>query len=390
MKIFIIIIAFVTTCAFAGPIPSDWISPEANQKSVKPMDIQGLKNRFDKILGFQQNLINSNLDKQDKKWKLQSIKTELGVEAEGEIGLLGAGGEAALELVWIKKQDPTRGGRTKSTLGEELDENADEVIGIHSQMSEQELMNQFSPVIKIAERSGMVKNSTLMAQELKSYALSFQDVTKAIEASPLTKWYVYKYQLELYVSVDGKVSPIAKVGSKFRVRMEWWRLKNQNSQFIANKTIKANSNLIASLAQDLSLLDSAKMDNDFKLNTAKIGIGLGLEGNIFVAKAKANVIGSLFFLKDEKTTAKEQLSTSGQYQLDQTVFRRENFQKGIRKVSNIASVISTLAGKPKREDKFNLNVIEIEFEIFAEGGIGLLTAKGIGSFVVFATRGVVI
>lgn len=377
----------------AAPIPSDWIAPEVNTttKSKNQADYSLLQKRFDSIMDLHSNVLNTQESKEDKKWKLQSIKTELGVEAEGEIGLLGTGGEAALELVWIKKQDPTRGGsgiNKIQTLNEEIDEEVNEVVGIHSQMTNEDLVNELNPIIKIAQKTNKINNINLLRSQLLDYAQKFQEVTKAIEAAGDTRWYAYKYQLELYVNASGKVNPVMSAGSKFRVRLEWWRLRNQNISKPTNTKLLQNANFITSIAQDLNNLETVKMDNGFKLSTAKVGVGLGIEGKIFVAKAKGSVLGAIFFLKDEKMNTVNKFNTVVPYLLDGQVFPKEKFQKGMTKAANIASVISTLAGKPKTEDKFNLSVIEIEFELFAEGGIGILTAKGISSLTLFVTRGV--
>ncbi len=389
MKNILLMFVLYSLNVMAGPVPMDWIMPTNNQKAKTQQDLKALENRFENIMNFQKSILNSDLEKEDKKWKVQSILTELAVEAEGELGILGAGGEAAVELVWIKKQDPTRGGR-KALFQQEIEDEASDVIGIHTEMTTQEIVQQFAPVMQIAKKSGVVSNLADMEKELTKYALSFQEISKAIEVSDDFKWYVYKYQLELYINSKGKVSPVASVGTKFRIRLEWWRLRNQAGTKNISAKARNNASFISTIAKDLSLLDNVKTDNDFKINVAKIGIGVGLEGNIFIAKTKGHVIGSLFFMKDEKEMKSSNLTLNSNYELDGKVFKRESFQKGIKKAADIASVFTTLAGKEKQEDKFSLRVIELEFEIFTEGGIGLLTAKGIGSFVLFATRGVTI
>jgi hypothetical protein len=249
--------------------------------------------------------------------------------------------------------------------------------------------------------SGFVRNKKRLLENLLIEAKKFQTTVRDIESSPVFgPWYVYKYQLEFYVSVEGKIT-LVDLGSSVRLRMEWWRLQKTNSDGpkspYRSLELSPNATLISNLGQDLQSINQIQFENDFKLNCMKIGIGTTVEGNLFLVKGKSRVVGALFFKRDE--VKPEQIlnpkfdSNERSYSLAEKgkIFEinRGQFKQALIKSANILKFFSSKA-KVKPNSLFDLNVIEGEFELFSSGGVGLVTLEGSVGLTLFVTRNVII
>jgi hypothetical protein len=213
-------------------------------------------------------------------------------------------------------------------------------------------------------------------------------------------WYAYKYQLELYVSAEGNISLVA-IGNSIRLRMEWWRLKkNEANAFVPpmlQEELSANAKFVTAIASDLSVMNDTPLENGFKLNVLKVGVGTTIKGNLFFVKGKAKAVGSIFFKRDRNEaqalvlpTLMNDITSYGMSEGGSVVdVPRFSFREGIKKASGIAQFFAARA-QTKEEGQFELNVIEAEFELFTSGGIGIVSVEGSSLLTFFVTRNITI
>lgn len=405
MKYIALLICFISSVGFAqtGKVPSEWLSSDSSShlKSLKAESEQlnELDQAYNNILDAKMNLFEAIPDDSHKKWQLQSIKTEFAFEASGNIGVMGVGGEVGMDLVWIKKG--TNGSRSKMlrpSLAEVTEPEA-ESVQISAEMSDEAINKEISPLVDLAMATGHVKHRKKLLKNLFTRALDFQKTVKELEASPaLGPWYAYKYQLELFVSAEGTVSLFA-IGNSIRLRMEWWRLQKTTPAPLVIPELPGklshNAQFVASIAADLGVLDQVPFDNGFRLNAIKIGVGSTAEGDLLLVKSKAKAVGAIFLKRDEMAPASflgQDLGTTlNSYKFkegNETIqIPRFQFANGLKKSAKISHFFASRA-KTRENSKFELNVIEMEFELYRTGGIGLVSVEGSSTISLFITRNV--
>ncbi len=395
----LLLLTFVSFNLFAQ-VPSYWMSNDLNNhysmKSNSDENLVNLEKTYQDILATKGELFKTLPEQNEKKWKLQSIKTEIGVSAEGTLGVMGAGGEAAMELVWIRKG--TSNG--SSSLTEETAPEAEE-IQINGEMTQDEVLREITPVVDLTVASHSIKRRKNLVKNLLTEALKFQQTIRELESTKVMgPWYPYKYQLELYVSVEGDIF-FFEVGNSVRLRLEWWRLKKDQAQSLAPPyapvELSENAKFIAGISSDLEALGNMNFENGFKMNCLKIGVGTKVTGNLFIVKGKASAVGSIFFKRDdlefqavhfpsllEEVSTYEMKDEKGSVQIP-----RMNFRAGIQKGAKIAAFFAKNAHE-NTNSPFELNVIETEFNLFTNGGIGIVNVEGSAVLTLFITRNVTI
>jgi hypothetical protein len=385
-----------------GKVPSEWINPEVNkQKSLTSFSaLNQLDDAYNNILEAKMDILNNIPDDSHKRWFLQSIRTEIAIEAGGTIGVMGVGGEAALELVWIKKNKELNNKNLIRTFDEEINPETED-IQITGEMTEESLKAEIAPIVDFALSSGNIRKRRRLFNGLLREALKFQETIRELETAPaMGPWYAYKYQLELYVSAEGKISPIV-IGNSVRLRLEWWKLKKaEPAPFVAPllpEELSPNAKFVTSIASDLSVMDEVPFDNGFKLNVIKAGVGTTVKGNLYFVKGKARAVGSIFFKRDLTVPAAftlptlvDEVTTYSMVEKDViTEVPRFSFRNGMKKAAGIAKFFASRA-KTREVGQFELNVIEAEFELFTSGGVGIVSVEGASLLTVFVTRNVTI
>ena len=399
---------FLTQMAFAqmAKVPTEWIESSSSSESSRKSfglnqgrdEITSLQEGYQNLIGHKSGMLEKLSGDEEKKWYLQSIKTELGIEAKGGLGIMGAGGEAALELIWIRKKN---GAKSFVSFNNEIDDQGTEAIQISSEMSPEALKAEIEPIVDLALKTSKIKKRAFLFKNLFNRALEFQKTIAELENAPsMGPWYAYKYQMELGVSVEGHITPFLEVGNALRLRMEWWKLKKKEVPLMLTQptqNLSPNAKFVSAIAQDLSFIDQNYFQNGFQLNCMKVGVGTSVKGNLVIAKAQANAKGSIFFLRHEEDVLNQKLfplpfdGYSLQSKDQSTIeVRRHQFRQAIRKSSNILSFFARHAPEDEGDKKYELNVIEAEFELFTNGGIGLVTVEGNAGLTLFATRNVII
>jgi len=122
-----------------------------------------------------------------------------------------------------------------------------------------------------------------------------------------------------------------------------------------------------------------------------------VSGNLFIVKGKASAIGSIFFKRDDVQYEPIQfpglLQEVSTYEMkdekNSVQIPRMNFRAGIQKGAKIAPFFARNAHE-KTNSPFELNVIETEFNLFTNGGIGIVNVEGSAVLTLFITRNVTI
>jgi hypothetical protein len=400
-KVILLILVLMSHQLLAARIPKNWLGKNEISRTFSKEDNLSLEKSYQNLLQTQEDVFSKAVLNDNRNWYLQSIFTEIAVEAEGEFGILAGGGEAALEFVWIRKAGQSVL-NTKINSKDPIEDDGEiPSLEIRSEMNEESIQREIEPIAQIALASGFIKNKNKLLRNLINQAKEFQTVIRDIENSPvLGPWYAYKYQLELYVSAEGEISLI-NLGASVRLRMEWWRLQKIKSQNIVSPyrpmELSPNATFVSHLAEDLKVLNQVNLENDFKLNFMKIGIGKTVKGNLIIAKGKSKIVGSLFFRRDE---VKPEHFTEPKLDFDEQPYalvendeivqiKRPAMKQALIKSSEILKFFTNKA-KSKKDSLFELNVIEGEFELFTTGNVGLVTIGGSVGVTLFATRNVII
>ncbi len=409
MKNILILTLFISTHAMAkvGKVPSFWTSSDNEERStMKSLDISKtfkmmeLEDAYQNILEAKMGLFKDIQVHKDSRWKLQSIKTELAIEGEGTLGVMGVGGEAAVELIWLRKKRTPSAPIIPAKLDEEVTPEVEE-IQISTEMSEEALKKEIAPIVDLAMATGHIKKRSNLFRNLFQEALKFQKTARELESTPVMgPWYAYKYQLELYVSFEGDIL-FLEVGNSIRLRLDWYRVKKDTASLVRppllSQELSANAQFVSSIAADIEAMDSAPFENGFRFNSMKVGVGTAVEGDLFFAKAKTEAIGSIFFKRDEVTEPTFNLSatrpevTDYKFASKGSIVKipRFSFRKGIEKALIISHFFARNA-KIKEESGFELSVIETEFELYKNGGVGIVTVEGSAVLSLFVTKNVTI
>ncbi len=420
----------------SATVPRSWITD--TDEIEKSEDMSELDKSLDNILDTKSDLIEDtakNRSEKNRRWFLQSIQTGLAIETKGSIGVLGMGGEKAVSLIWQRNKDSIKRlqekyygksveGQDKS-LESEITPNGDTVV-MNSESTKVDLEKQIAPLVEATFVAGKVKNKSKLKEKLLSKLSDYQKLLKEFDNAPqMTPWWVYKFQFELSVTAEGEVAPFVEVGGQVRLKVEWYRIQRKANDKMMGEPSKNVKTLMA-MASDFATLDELALgrnnDKRFVLDTIKVGLGIEAEGEVVVAEVKGKVFGSVFF-KRERITNKSDLidlpttfpvaaaKTDGNLNLAHSkgikvrsmdksldgsaiyMATRENFRKGLKKAVRMAKFFSR--GALKREDRrlaagkevnFNLNVIELELEVFLSGGVGVATVEGAAELELFLVR----
>ena len=408
-KIFISIITLISFNSFAN-FPQSWINPDIQ---MNKMDQENEEAKFQEDFSrFTKNL-DSTVDKSasnevgKENWYLQSIKSEIGIEQVGSFGVIGAKGETAVEFVWVRTPESKKklqekwrnksSSETEDNSNKETDEFSSLLLNSSSDNDVEEIAESYVNALfksKKISKKGNLKN------ELTEKFIEFKKMVRNLSEVPQTSpWYVYKYQLEMFIEVSGHLTPVIGIGSGNRLRLEWYRYQKLNNE--EKNMVSANfSQFISSLGEDLEALSVEKFSaKNFEMNAFKVGVGVGAKGNLFFAKGKGQVIGSLFYKRDSNWTPRPASKNNYRYLLisddniDGDNILREEFRSGLAKASNMGLKILNAATKGIKENNkegktrdFDLTVLELELELFARGVFGPVTIEGISVCELFLTK----
>ncbi len=427
--------------AISATVPQSWINESEDISIEKSEQMDELEKAYDNILETKGDMLDDVVkgrSDQRRRWFLQSIASELTIEKKGTIGVLGLKGESVVGAIWqrtpesIQKLQKKLYGTSSPVIAEKsIDEETEgngDVVKINSETTQSEMERQIGPIVEATFVAGKVKDKSRLREKLLSKLAEYQTLLKDLDHAPQwTPWWVYKFQFQLNIEASGAVHAIANVGTEVRLRVEWYRIQRK-SQDKGIFTPSENAKVLLAMAKDFSQMDELALgrngDKRFALDTIKVALGMSAKGKIVVASVKGKVFGGVFF-KRAKTVEKgidtidlpETLPILGEVNEENLKYAKANnlkmdsieksegiteavyyasrdkFRKGLKKAVKMANFWTR--GALKRQDKrrasgkeihFDLNVIEMELELYLGGGIGAVTVEGIAEVELFFVR----
>lgn len=338
-------------------------------------------------------------NKKQGPWYLASIKTELGIEAGGEIGLVGAEGEAAVEYIWMrtarsmqKLQKEHYEVSKKNKQNTKPSQSESNTLYLSTDMPGSEVNKKIEDLVSHISQTKKVSGTAKMRSQLTQQVNLHQSLAqKVADNSPHLTWKPYKYQLELYIEASGAVHPAIDVGAVVRVRIEWSIIEKKS---LIETSPADFANHIEMVTEELSanLHSSMGSSSQFDLYGIKMGLGLGVGGDLDLVSANAHAIASVFLKYNPPRPYKpNQLHFASNEVVKEISVDR--WRRGIRKASKMASYIIAQSSsdekkmdetRPKRD--FELGAIEVELELTAEGEFFLPTVKGIAFMELFFNK----
>lgn len=353
------------------------VAADAEQSGME-QDLNRIYRTGDAILSFKSKE-NASQSKIRRPWYLQSMKTELGIEASGEIGLLGIEGEAAIELIWMRTASSIK--KLQSELKPQPLEPIptasspnDSIASLSTSMTPEQVAQKVDDLVRSVGNGRKIDNPERLRHQLMQRTQELQGWVGQFEQFPdEAPWKPYKYQIELFIQADGMVVPAVEVGGLVRIRLEWTLTQKKKA-----KPSRQISTMLGALSEDLSALQDLNSDtNSYSLKALKIGLGIGASGDIGIAEGEGTLIGSVFLKPDPKyALIQSQKSFVGTQELTQPYgMPRDKFRQGILKATEMSRYIARTADRheqvqdQKNSDRmFELGAIEIELALTLEGG----------------------
>jgi hypothetical protein len=168
-----------------------------------------------------QELPQPNKSKQDKApWYLQSMGMELGIEVEGAIGLVGLGGEAAIEMVWARtKESVARLQKKHFPEGRQMQPwNVEAEFGqgdllLATDLSDSSIEKQVDDIMGVLKNTQNILNPKRMRESLIREVQKIKTWVTTLEVSlPNSTWRPYKFQNRIKLTAEGMVQPGLEVG----------------------------------------------------------------------------------------------------------------------------------------------------------------------------------
>ncbi|RLA60908.1 MAG: hypothetical protein DRQ88_09745 [Epsilonproteobacteria bacterium] len=456
IKIYTLLMSFlISSAASAAKLPQAWITDTLEDPSFdKSTEMIELEKEYDNILDAKSQLVEKiatkKQERKNRKWYLQSIKSEIEIESVGTIGI-GAFASVkiatAVEFIWNRTKESMRklqqkyyGASDVSTVDKSVEKEINgssdqDTIRFNSATSTPDLEKEIAPFVEASFKLGKIKDKKLFKTNLIAKINDYQKVLSDLDGMPkYTPWWVYKFQFDLYFDASGKVLPFMSVGVGVGLKLEWYRIRKKNSDKSV-KEMSDNSKFIMAMAQDFETLDKLTLGKKKKahygLQYLKVGIGIGAKGQLGVAKLKGHLIGSAFFRRaknhpnnkirrvklnntfpiidaynsENLAYAKENsIEVEPNVSSDKSrigdriksgIFKasRANFRKGLKKAIKMANFWSRvpLRRQAKRiargkEQHFDLKIIELELEVYLRGTVGVATLEGIGVLELFLVK----
>ncbi|MEO7162655.1 MAG: hypothetical protein ABI041_07040 [Bdellovibrionia bacterium] len=250
-------------------------------------------------------------------WHLDSVSTDLGVTAQGLIGLLAIKGTPALNLIWRKhKVEPIIPFEEPSA--QELD-NPGENSYLLNDPSEIPISAQIEPIYRSIIASGKINEPKVFKENLTRVATDLNNLIHTIDLPSSSSWWLSGYRFDFIVSASGRIAPAwLSLGGELRVRLEWYFIKPIRSGKLSPQNTlapyKASLNsLVGSIGSVLHEADSHVLINgSMHPFFCRVGVGVSAQGQMGIAKGGAQVIGHLLFSKDlpkkNATTATQEMN----------------------------------------------------------------------------------
>jgi hypothetical protein len=350
---------------------------------------------------------------------LSSITAELGGEASGEIGFMGLEGEAALELIWKRTKSAVTRLKTDylarkptpllETSFSEMDSAEDSAdLTLSPEMSEREIETEVQSIVESLGQDARIKNLPRVRAGLLKQIRQVAPVVSALARSPNDwRFKPYKFQVELFIQAEGRVTPIVAVGAITRVRLEWplnFPVKKEEAHTRPQPALTGLNVLVQEMDRLAQLREARGSESEkeaFKLFGFKAGVGLGAELELGVAELSGHAMGSVFFRYQRDLPraplvllpAQNPLARVGDEGTVQWI-PHDRLARGMQRVFEMTDAITARAARHERKARekgknreFELSAVEVELELSANGNLVLAGVSKKTAVELFFTRG---
>lgn len=379
MKKILLCLLLTANYATASTVPTNWYSLEDTQSNTQYENSNksnsNLGEYVDQIFNFEEAVL-GDLEKNDKSlggWKLSGQKTDFSISKKGVFGFSAMKAASAVELKWVRES------ANKSNTSEVTKDNT---IVVDSQMSEEELINELEPAIALALSSGKIEDESKLRTNLINKVLESRKFVKLVEKSSTGSWTPVKLRIDLSFGVSGNVFSVAKLGTDFRIRLDFKMTPNKNNKSTpSSKKEEKFIKLISNLSKDIDhAIKDSKIDSKFKVNKVSFGFGISKKTIFGLANSSAATAGQLYFKKSSNKSIEKEVDLVGDYDLsgDQKFFpsltKRAKFRKGLKKSLKISNFFAKRA--EKKNGNWKIGEIKVAFTVSYSGIFGLSGTSG--------------
>ena len=427
-------LAYVPQDWYQHPEDRDFLRDQSfsfHQDSSQKTKAESSKKQMGALSQALQNILNANAKalaqvstKSDKKWDLSYVRTSLAIGAKGLLGLLSLKGMSAVKLYWRPTMQASAKKEKEPTFDKK--EAVDDEVILKNHFTQKELLETIEPAIKRALSTGRIKNTSKFKKELTKAVEDFHFIISGMNSfEQHSRWWVRRLLLELHVAASGQVSPFATFGTELRIRFRWQRICLKGPEMtldrnepLLHRSKNKLSEFVYNMANDLDTISAQTLkDSGYTAKYFRIGLGLGLNGNIFLAKSKAQALFYVFFARSTKANLTQKklpfdknahiwvLSEQREKDLhyarlkgitfqegvllkdadinpaiENVIYKveRKTFRQGLEKTHKIAKFFANGA-KNSASTSWELFHIETQFEISLTGFFGLASLSGLAA-----------
>jgi hypothetical protein len=309
--------------------PAFGLAPEALPAvDAAASEMQTVTRSLDHVLGMHSEVLDevaesdavaerdaaiANLEQDGKKaWRLSHIALDLGLSAQGTIGLLLAKGEALVNVYWRHLGAPNNRDADERTPWP--DDGAS--LAFSAPLTHDEVVARVEPLIRSVMATGAVRDEARLRAELTAQAQQFNDMLFGIMDDHGAAWALNRLRLDFTIAASGMVQPGLTIGGGLRIRFDWFRpavapaslaMLERSGTPIGDRA----GRFIAQLAAELQQVnfDAAQQPASLRLNQVVFSLGMWGNGNFGVAKGSLSLIGYAYF-------ARQALAEPQPYRLD--------------------------------------------------------------------------
>jgi hypothetical protein len=380
-------------------LPAGWTDKDAKMEEPS----EKFTSSVDSI--FQSNLEPLKMVDSEKKWGLRGFMFDLGVSAQGTLGMLVAKGASSATVVWTKK---------KAQIKPQAFEPAVEAT---TTFEGGDFRQNLEPLVQSLVKTGKVNDPVELRKNLSLLAENVEALSQGVRGLRSKNWEISRLRFDISVSTSGKVGPFVSVGGGVKVRLEWFP-QSRMTPFQHSQPTAQLASVQASLSEtvkELILLmesyDQSEYTEKTKLSLSAIRVGLGVSSKwktvvlknsasavfyAYLSRAKPSVLSlaqsSLRGTPQGFEILDNSLSDSSRwFQLsgepDEILMGSnpvlkidpKKFQKGLFRATKIGGFLVSRSRKILADSSWELNQLKTGVEMNMSGDIKLVTVSGTAS-----------
>jgi hypothetical protein len=314
---------------------------------------QDHESRVNHLLSVQENLVEKmNLRHAKQGWELARLDVELALSASGELGLVGAGAQGAVELIWERKQTNKDEGETA-------------IIASHDPRVIFQSLKQ-RVLEELASERMTRRQKRRIFKLLKRDAAEVGRMITELQTMPrVADWYVDGFFKTYYLSKSFGISEIAEVEYDKRIRFRFVFAGPLQRQDIGELSLKQKAHRqVMLMLQGVSNLEST--DDKFELSRVWLRSDVTLEKDFILFSTG---VGKGFQTVYRRVPPSQRTGTSDFVEpaaLGKVVGKLGSFPAGF---------LRSLKPIKTRQTDIPLSQLRFKFEWSVDSGFSLLSAE---------------